>query len=376
MSSWWDRASRSVLALLVLTTASISRAEIVEAEGVGTILSGDIAQARDEAIIDARVRALEQAVGVLVDAETLVQNELLLAATVRNTSSGLITAYKILEEGPDAAAGLYKVKISATVDKASLETGIKSNLTANMTVVVQIDEDMAGETVPDPLVESEVVEALVNAGYDVRDREQITELRRRDSELSRIKGDVEEAQVIGLRFLSNLVIKGTSRTTVHENTTEYASDISLPSAHARVTCRMVEVETGRIIGQEQLQRVKDFGQDPIDASEKALIRAAPQMVAKVMAWMNSEYLVQKMQTVTVEAADLPDMASFRKLVNLVEKQRWVEGVEPGVFKNGGGTVTLHYPEKLVYLATGIDRHSEFRLTTMDDRKIVVAAERR
>ena len=373
MSSWWGNALL-VAALCFLTAPS--SAEVVEAEGLGTILSGDVAQARDEAIIDARVRALEQAVGVLVDAETLVQNELLLAATVRNTSSGMITNYKVIEEGADASGGLYKVKISATVEKADIETGIKNNLTANMTVVVQIDEDMAGEAVPDPLVESEVVEALVNAGYDVRDREQITELRRRDSELARIKGEIEEAQMIGLRFLSNLVIKGTSRTTVHENKTDYAPDMSMPSAHARVTCRMVEVETGRIIGQEQLQRVKDFGQDGVDASEKALIKAAPQMVAKVMAWMTSEYLVQKMKTVTVEATDLPDMASFRKLANLVEKARWTDGVQAGVFKNGGGTITLQYPEKLVYLATGIDRDPAFRLTTMDDRRIVVAAEKR
>jgi len=374
LSSWWGRLS--LAAGLCLAASSGLHAEVVETEGVGTILSGDVAQARDEAIIDARVRALEQAVGVLVDAETLVQNELLLAATVRNTSSGMITNYKVIEEGPDASGGIYKVKISATVEKADIETGIKNNLTANMTVVVQLDEDMAGETVPDPLVESEVVEALVNAGYDVRDREQITELRNRDSELARIKGDIEEAQVIGLRFLSNLVIKGTSRTTVHENKTDYAPDMSVLSAHARVTCRMVEVESGRIIGQEQLQRVKDFGQDEIDASEKALIKAAPQMVAKVLAWMNSEYLVQKMKTVTVQATDLPDMATFRKLVNLVEKARWTDGVQAGTFSNGGGTITLQYPEKLVYLATGIDRDPSFRLTTMDDRRIAVAAERR
>ncbi len=372
MSSWLAKAAL----ICLLAAPHLARTEVVEAEGLGTILSGDIAQARDEAIIDARVRALEQAVGVMVDAETLVQNELLLSATVRNTSSGMITSYKILEEGPDPSGSLYRVKIAANVDKASIETGIKNNLTANMTVVVQIDEEMAGQSVPDPVVESEVVEALVNAGYDVRDREAITELRRRDAELARIGGDIQEAQIIGLRFLSNLVIKGTARTTVHENKTDYAPGMSIPSAHARVTCRMVEVETGRVIGQEQLQRVTEFGQDPVDASEKAILKAAPQMVRKVLDWMNSEYLVKKMQTVTIEATGLPDMASFRRLVNLVQKERWVQEVEPGTFKDGSGTITLRYPEKLVYLATGIDRSPEFRLTTMDNRKIVVSVERR
>jgi len=364
-----------LLPALALLFPTVVTAEVFEAEGFATILSGDIAQARDEAIVDARVRVLEKAVGVLVDSETLVQNELLLAATVRNTSSGLIKEYKVIEEDP-SSDGLFRVKISADVVEAGeLEEGIRNDLTSNLTLVVMIDEEMAGDPVDDPLIESEVIEALINAGYDVRDRDQIRLVRERDSELAKIGGDIEEAQIIGLRFLSNLIIKGTSRTTVHENKTDYAPDMITISARARVTCRMIEAETGKIIGQRQLRRIKEFGQDGFDAGEKALEKAAPQMVAKVISWMNSEYLVNKMQTVSVEAEDLPDMATFRKLGNLLGKLRWVEDVELGKFDQGSGSISLRYPEKLVYLATRIDRNSSFSLVTLDDRRIVVAPER-
>jgi len=358
--------------LLIALSPPLLNAEIIESEGVGTILSGDIAQARDEAIIDARVRALEKAVGVLVDAETLVQNELLLSATVRNTSSGMITDYDVIEEIEDG--DLYRVKIQATVEEAALADQIRTDLTRNLTLVVQIDEEMAGESIYDSLIESDLVEALINEGFDVRDREQIEALRSRDSELARIHGDIEEAQTIGLRFLSNLVVKGTAQTSIHENKTEYAPDISIPSAHARVTCRMVDVETGKIIGQKQIRRVKEFGQDSYDASEKAMEKASPQIVQHVLAWMKSEYLVDKMKTVTVEARDFPDMAAFRRLSNLLGKMRWVESIETGSFDEGNGTITLRYPEKLVYLATRIDRDNMFKLLTMDDRSIIVTME--
>ncbi len=374
MSSWWAERlgfAPGVLFLILVLSPLPLQAEIVEAEGVGTILTGDVAQARDEAIIDARVRALEKAVGVLVDAETLVQNELLLSATVRNTSSGMITDYQVVSEG--AEGDLYRLKISAKVEKAELEEQIKTNLTSNLTVIIQIDEEMAGEPIDDSLIENELVEGFIDAGYDVRDREHVEMVRQRDSEITRIEGDVEQAQMIGLRFLSNLVIKGTAKTSVHANKSEYAPSISIPSAHARVTCRMVEVETGKIIGQEQVRRIKDFGQDEFDASEKAMEKAAPEIVKKVLSWMNSEYLVNKMKTVRVEAKGLPSLASYRRLLNLVSKLRWVEAVEAGEFKDGSGAIELRYPEKLVYLATRIDRDPGFRLTTMDERKIIVTA---
>jgi hypothetical protein len=368
------RSSFGVFLCFGMLLPALVTAEWIEGEGVGTILANDVAQARDEAIIDARVRVLEKAVGVLVDAEALVQNELLLAATVRNTTSGLIRSYDVIEE-QTSPEGMYRVRIRADVVEAEeLEETIRNDLTSNLTLVVQIDEEMADEPVDDPLVESEVVEALVNGGYDVRDREQVRQLRERDSDLARIGGDEEEAQIIGLRFLSNLIIKGTSRTSVHENKTAYAPDVSLTSAHARVTCRMIEVESGRIVAHKQLRRVKAFGQDGFDASEKALEDAAPQMASLILSWMNSEYLMSKMQTVIVEGNGLPDLASFRKLTHLLEKLRWVESVEPSSFDQGSGTIALRYPEKLVYLATRIDRDPSFRLVMLDARRIVVSPE--
>lgn len=362
MSSWWVS-----IGLIVLVCPAW--ADQVVAEGVGSIIGGDVAQARDEAIIDARVRALEQAVGVMVDSETLVQNELLLSATVRNTTSGMITSYQILEEGRDG--DLYRVKISASVDRASLGEQIRRHLASNVSVIVMVDEEVVGTRVPDSVVESHIVETLLGAGFDVRDHQAVARLRRRDAELARARGEIQEAQIIGMRFLSNLVIKGTSRTTAHDNVTEYAPGLKLPSAHARVTCRMVDVETGRIVGQKQFTRVKAFGQDYEDASEKALLAAAPSVAAEVLKWFESEYLAERLQTLTLKARRLPDMAAFRRLVNLVEKERWVQNVQPGSFGEGEGTLTLRYPEKPVYLATRIDRSPQFRLVRMDSCSMVV-----
>ena len=81
----------------------------VRAEGFGTIIDGDVAQAKSRAEADARVRALQKAVGVYVEAETLVQNEILLDTAVRDKTAGFIQNYRVLSEGK-ANAGTYRVE--------------------------------------------------------------------------------------------------------------------------------------------------------------------------------------------------------------------------------------------------------------------------
>src|SRR5205085_11681208 len=69
-------------------------------EGYGSILNDDKAQARDEAMIDARRRALEQVAGVQVEAETITKNQALFDQLVRTSTKGIIQYDRVLEEAP------------------------------------------------------------------------------------------------------------------------------------------------------------------------------------------------------------------------------------------------------------------------------------
>lgn len=108
------RASGLVLMLLLSygVVPVVSQTRKITAEGYGTIIGGDTAQARDEAIVDARVRALEQVAGVFIESTTLVQNAMLLDALIRGSTQGLITDHRVLKEGP-MGDGRYRVQIEA-----------------------------------------------------------------------------------------------------------------------------------------------------------------------------------------------------------------------------------------------------------------------
>jgi hypothetical protein len=64
--------------------------QTVEASGMGSIIGGDVGRARDDAIDDAMRNALEEAMGTLVQSETLVENFQLVEDNIFSKTSGYI----------------------------------------------------------------------------------------------------------------------------------------------------------------------------------------------------------------------------------------------------------------------------------------------
>jgi hypothetical protein len=201
------RKSWTVPVVVLMVLVARAYGHVVKATGYGTVVSGDKAAARDEAIVDARTRALEEVAGVFIDAETILENELILETTVRSTTSGFIADYRVLSEGV-SPEGLYEVTLEADVVPGEYQEKIRKEIARNASVVVMIHEENMDEEVASPAVENEVVSALVGAGFTVYDRQQLERLRGREAKLAVLEGKTDAAQRIGLQFLSNLVITG------------------------------------------------------------------------------------------------------------------------------------------------------------------------
>ncbi len=352
---------------IVLALSAGTEGDVIRATGYGTVIAGDTGGARDEAIIDARARALEQVAGVFIDAETILENELILEATIRSTTSGLIADYRVVNEGtnPD---GLYEVTIEAEVVPGEYKERIGREIARNVSVVVMISEDNMGRQVHNPAVENQIVSALVGAGFTVYDRDQLKRIRDRKAKLAALEGSPEASQAIGLEFLSNLVVTGLA-------SARYGQDTGgIISARASASVRMVEAETGLILANRRVDRAKGFDLSAEEAGYKALEVAANEMAKSVLGWMNSEYLAARMKEVTVEAHGLTDMDAYRAVGNLLGSMRWVEDVTEDGYGPAGGFFTVRYPEKLVYLASKLDRAPQVRLVEYGQGRIVLRAE--
>lgn len=111
------RAFVAIIALmLVYPAVSVGQRDIeIVASGVAAI-GKDRAAAIEEAFLDAKRNAVEQALGVLVDAEAMAQNYEVVWETIRTRSQGYVKQWEQVGEPEwDTQNGLVKVRIRAVV---------------------------------------------------------------------------------------------------------------------------------------------------------------------------------------------------------------------------------------------------------------------
>lgn len=335
---------------------------VCQTDGFGTILNNDTAQARDEALIDARRRALEQVAGVQVEAETITRNQALFDQLVRTQTRGLIQADRVVDEGP-TGDGRYRTKLEAWVKVADVQDRLES-LVSELSLIVAVPEDNGGRAQAQPVVENAIVTRLVDAGYRVVDQAQVKRVAARDRLAALARGDEDAAREIGLRFLSNLIVIGQATARLSQN------QQGIVSAYARVTARIVEAETGRVIGNVALDQVRGFGADAVTAGDRALAAAA-RTASEQLAEAANRYFKVKERRVEVRLRGVPSLDEYRRAKAFLERQRWVSEVAEAGYAADEAVIHVTYPEKTLYLATRLGREPRYAVREFDRGRILV-----
>jgi len=122
--------SFTVISLLSLSafyeTSAARETEISEARGLARLYSGEEKKARDEALRDAKKKAVEQGVGGLLTSETEVKNFQVVSDRIVTKSKGAVKDVKILREGPVDNGANYEVVISCVVDDDVLKHSMEA----------------------------------------------------------------------------------------------------------------------------------------------------------------------------------------------------------------------------------------------------------
>jgi len=357
-------ASALALVLIVLGGAGSVAAQTrkVTAEGYGTIIGGDTAQGRDEAIVDARVRALEQVAGVFVDAKTLVENEIILDSMVRDRTQGLVTGYKVLSEGR-TGDDRYRVRIEATVVPAEVKQRLQA-LTSDFSMVVMMPETNLGQPHSPPIVENAIITKLVEAGYRVTDPDQVLKVRERDRMKALMENDLEAIRAIAFRFLASYLVMGRALSEPSQ------ASQGIISSRVRVSLRVVEAETGRIIMNREMGEIRGFDLAPDRAGQKAL-RSAGDAGSEYLLEQLDQHFKRKERTVEVRARGLKTIEEYQRLKNLLQSFRWVSDLQEKTYDPRESSLTLRYPEKTLYLAARLAREPGYRVIQFDRTRIMV-----
>lgn len=93
------------------------RARNIVADGVAPVIASDFTAAREEAVMDALMKAMETHNGVRINGRTVVSDGLLLTSDVESSVVGFVSGYSMVYES--IAGGMYHVRVCAAVSPAS-----------------------------------------------------------------------------------------------------------------------------------------------------------------------------------------------------------------------------------------------------------------
>jgi len=270
--------------ILVFGSTTLHAEEKVEVIAEGVSSSVDYAMARDEAIEDALRNAVEQAVGALLDSETILQNEDLLSDRIYTHSRGYIERYSIIREGN--RGGLYRVSIRALVSKGAIKDNLVAmgilNQRVNLPRVMFLigEENLAFGTEKLRSSEQKLLETFQKRGVRVVDPNIVRRKIQRSQAIHALEGDIKAARRLGMQYGAEIVVLG--KAVASESGTVLGT--KLHSFHGNLALRAVRTDTGEIIatasGTANAAHI-DFNTGTSIALGRAAARAGEELLARI-----------------------------------------------------------------------------------------------
>jgi len=329
----------------LLLTSGISMSEeyrVVTVKGLGAIVGGDRANARDMAIKDAKRKAVEQVAGTLVTSETYIKNFMMVEDNILTKSEGYVRNYEILSEG-EVDRYTYEVEIKAEVsqgdiveDLAAID-GIVFSVGRPRIMVLMRERNMTGEErAPIDLNVSEI--AIMNAFLAKSEKFNFVDQRtaKRSLEASRVRaaleGDRRAAMAIARANAADMIIVG-------EAYSQAASNVELAgmkSCQANVSAKVIWTDTGEIVASASVHAAVAHI-DEITGGTMAIEKASTKLAEKLMGPMLRHFVLMlssgaPIQLVIHGAKSYAELLDFEKILKLYV--RGLQKLEQRSFDSG------------------------------------------
>ncbi len=318
--------------------ASGQQIQTLTADGVGVVLGGDRAIARDNAINDALRKAVEQAVGTMVSSETLVQNFQTLNDRIYTQTQGYIQNYKVLTETSDGK--LYQVTIQAAVAMGDLQKDLQAigmllGQVGRPRIMILVAEQNVGSQhysywwgrpatgIADLTVtENTIMSIFQEKGFDFVDpNSQVKNLKITPAlQVAELKD--QDAVALGKQADAEVVIVGKALA----KSIGAVSGTSMKSVQANISLRAIQTDNGRILssGAENAAAVHiDEVTGGVESLKKASAKISEKMINDII--KNFQKRAGGTTLVQLTVNGLSGLEDLRKLKNILQEQ--LRGVE-------------------------------------------------
>jgi hypothetical protein len=296
---------------------------------------------RDNAVKDALRKAVEQAVGVMLSSETIVENSALVRDSIYSKSQGYIKQYKIVKEAPVQIQNVYVVTVLAVIGVSDLKNdlsalGLLHARVGKPRTLFMVAQQQIGRDTPQYLpageigaAETAMKEEFMSKEFNVIDRASITAnlAANRITDLSDAT-----ARETGRKLGAEIVIKCTAL--VKEGSRTAGSPVV--SYHADITASAIRVDNGQVLATGRGQGVsRHIAQNTGENS--ALDLAGRDVAKKLIDQIIAKWVAETsgVQVTQITIRGLKDMQELLKIKEFITGElRGVQNIIQRSFDKG------------------------------------------
>ncbi len=351
------RSVRNLLLFLILLSlaapAFAQESRTVSAEGVAVIQNNSRDIARDAAIQDAQQRAVEQAIGTLIDSQTQVENYQVISDNILSQTKGYITRYNVTNETVDG--NLLRVTISADVSLGKLSDDLSGigillgRMHKPRTMLLIAEQNIGqewtawwwsgvhGQQAEMGITENTMMDKFAEKGFEMIDQSVAAHDLKVTPAYNVRELSVQQARTLGNQTDAEVVIFGKAVARLQGS----IGNTAMKSAQADLSVRAVRTDTGQVIATATTHAAAVHISE-LTAGNEALKRAASQasdeLIGKILAQYARETGGTRSVNITITGLDKPQFVQFKDVLR--SRVRGIKGLHERSFAGGVARISV------------------------------------
>jgi hypothetical protein len=341
-----------VLLLPVSAASGQEESRTVSAEGVAVIQQGNRDIARDAAVQDAQHRAVEQAIGTLIDSRTQVENYQLISDKILTQTAGYIRRYNIT--GERVEDNLLRVTITAEVSLGKLSDDLSGigillgQVHRPRTLILIAEQNIGhefivwwwgathGQQTDLAMTETVLMDKFTEKGFEMIDHQVAAKEIRVTPAYNVTSLSSEQARTLGNQADAEVVIVGKAVARL-----QGTIGGGMKSAQADLTARAVRTDNGQVLASVATHAAAVHISDVTAGSEalkKAAADAAEQLTAKILAQYAKETGGTRSVNITVSTLTKTQFVKFKDVLR--SQVRGIKDLHERSFQNGVAKISV------------------------------------
>ena len=371
------KSSLLLLSLLVLNAIpAFCQEKCVNIQGEALIINSDIPSAKMEALARAKWAAIEQVVGTAINAQSFVQNFVLVEDVMKTQVAGVVKSYDVLSQ--ENTNDNVTVKIKACVEPTKAEQAV-SSLALNNSVALFIParKPRASRGVDEyeetNILSETLIDRIIGQGYTVTDVAPTQTIDASEIEKAVKSGSTLAVRSMMYKFLSNIIIIGSIDYAISTKKGEdigYGIAMPFNNVTVRLNYRIVAKnnKTGNMeILTSGVEQGNGLAGNVEDATANGLSSLTEKITPKILDKL-AQFTQSNIKSIRVKVEGVTDSDTNMDIKSILQGLVWVTGVE----ETGMGEFTVKYPENTLYLANSIKQKGNFTVSNFSPYSLTVS----